>query len=51
MVERIDPITMKGFICPRSVRVKDDRVFVGDLNRILVFKKGAMSIRPTNKIQ
>jgi hypothetical protein len=51
LLERIDPITMKGFISPRAVRVKDDRIFVADFSRILVFKKGAMSIRPTNKIQ
>lgn len=47
---RIDPITIKGFYSPRAVRVKNDKVYVGDLWRILVFKKGTTMVRPSFRI-
>ena len=49
-VERLDPMTIKGFISPRAVRVRGSMVYVGDFERILGFKKGVLSIRPALKI-
>jgi DNA-binding beta-propeller fold protein YncE len=49
-VERIDPMTIKGFISPRAVRVRGSMIYVGDFERILGFKKGVLSIRPALKI-
>jgi hypothetical protein len=47
-VERIDPITINGFISPRAVRVRHSMIYVADFERILGFKKeaGLLSIRP-----
>lgn len=49
-VERIDPITIRGFISPRAVIVRDDMIYVGDFDRILGFKKGVLTIRPSLRI-
>lgn len=49
-VERIDPITIKGFISPRAVLVRGDMVYVGDFDRILGFRKGVLTIRPSQTI-
>jgi DNA-binding beta-propeller fold protein YncE len=49
-VERIDPITIKGFISPRAVLVRGETIYVGDFDRILGFKKGVLTIRPTMTI-
>jgi DNA-binding beta-propeller fold protein YncE len=49
-VERIDPMTIKGFISPRAVRVRGSMIYVGDYERILGFKKGVLAIRPALKI-
>ena len=49
-VERIDPMTIKGFVSPRAVRVRGSMIYVGDFERILGFKKGVLSIRPALKI-
>ncbi len=51
LVERIDPITIRGFISPRAVRVINEYVYVGDFERILAFKKGVLSVRPTLKLE
>ena len=50
-VERIEPITIKGFISPRAVRVRQNMVYVADFERILGFKKGVLSIRPALRIE
>jgi hypothetical protein len=50
-LERIDPITIKGFISPRGVRVRQNMVYVADFERILGFKKGVLSIRPALRIE
>jgi hypothetical protein len=46
--ERIEPITINGFISPRGVRVRANMIYVADFERILGFKKekGLLSIRP-----
>lgn len=49
-VERIDPITIRGFVSPRAVVVLNDMVYVGDYDRILGFKKGVLTIRPSLRI-
>lgn len=49
-LERIEPITIKGFISPRAVRVRGTMIYVGDFERILGFKKGVLSIRPSLRI-
>jgi len=49
-IERIDPITIRGFISPRTVLVRDDMIYVGDFDRILGFKKGVLTIRPSLRI-
>jgi len=49
--ERIEPITIKGFISPRGVRVRQNMVYVADFERILGFKKGVLSIRPALRIE
>jgi hypothetical protein len=51
LVERFDPITIRGFISPRSVRVINEFIYVADFERILAFKKGVLSVRPTFKIE
>lgn len=48
--EQLEPITIRGFISPRAVRIRQDMVYVGDLDRILVFKKGVQAIRPLRYI-
>lgn len=48
--EHIEPITINGFISPRCVRVRDNMLYVGDYERILGFKKDALSIRPQLRI-
>ena len=50
-LERIEPITIKGFISPRAVRVRQNMIYVGDYERILGFKKGVLSIRPALRIE
>jgi hypothetical protein len=50
-VERIDPITIRGFISPRAVLVRGDMVYVGDFDRILGFRKGVLTIRPSQTIE
>ncbi|MBE0558188.1 MAG: hypothetical protein IH628_13230 [Proteobacteria bacterium] len=49
-IERIDPITIRGFISPRGVLLRGDMLYVADLDRILGFKKGVLTIRPTLRI-
>ncbi|MBN1448136.1 MAG: hypothetical protein JXA28_09410 [Bacteroidetes bacterium] len=49
-IERIDPITIRGFISPRAVLVRENMVYVGDFDRILGFKKGVLTIRPSLRI-
>jgi hypothetical protein len=49
-IERIDPITIRGFISPRAVLLRGDMLYVADLDRILGFKKGVLTIRPTLRI-
>ncbi|PLX24193.1 MAG: hypothetical protein C0600_13460 [Ignavibacteria bacterium] len=49
-VERIDPITIRGFISPRAVLVLGSMIYVGDFDRILGFKKGVLTIRPSLRI-
>jgi DNA-binding beta-propeller fold protein YncE len=49
-IERFDPITISGFISPRSVIMHGDMLYVADYDRILGFKKGVLTIRPTLKI-
>ncbi len=48
--ETLEPITIRGFISPRSVRIRAEQVYVGDYDRILVFKKGVQAIRPLRYI-
>ncbi|MCB2205665.1 NHL repeat-containing protein [bacterium] len=50
-IERIDPITIRGFVSPRDVLVRDDMVYVADFDRILGFKKGVLTIRPSLRIE
>jgi hypothetical protein len=50
-IERIEPITIKGFVSPRGVRVRQNMVYVADFERILGFKKGVLSIRPALRIE
>jgi hypothetical protein len=50
MQETLEPITIRGFISPRAVRIRQDMVYVGDLDRILVFRKGVQAIRPLRYI-
>lgn len=49
-IERIDPITIRGFISPRDVQVRGDMIYVGDFDRILGFKKRVLTIRPSLRI-
>jgi hypothetical protein len=49
-IERFDPITIRGFISPRAVLLRGDMLYVGDFDRILGFKKGVLTIRPTLRI-
>ncbi|MBI5647061.1 MAG: NHL repeat-containing protein [Ignavibacteriae bacterium] len=49
-VERIDPITIKGFVSPRTVRIRGAMIYVGDFKRILGFRKGVLTIRPALRI-
>jgi hypothetical protein len=50
-VERIDPITIRGFVSPRDVQIRGDMVYVADFDRILGFKKGVLTIRPSLRIE
>ncbi len=50
-IERLDPMTIKGFISPRSVRVRGSMIYVGDFERILAFRKGVLTIRPSLQIR
>jgi len=50
-IERIDPITIRGFISPRAVVIRGDMLYVADFDRILGFKKGVLTIRPSLRIQ
>ncbi len=50
LVDVIEPITINGFISPRTVRVRGNMLYVGDYDRILGFKKDALSIRPQLRI-
>ncbi|MBR9977426.1 MAG: hypothetical protein KFH87_05005 [Bacteroidetes bacterium] len=49
-IERIDPITIRGFISPRDVLILKDIVYVADFDRILGFRKGVLSLRPYLRI-
>ena len=49
-VERIDPITIRGFISPRDVLLLNDMVYVADFDRILGFRPGVLTIRPSLRI-
>ncbi len=49
-VERIDPITIRGFISPRDVLLLNDMIYVADFDRILGFRKGVLTIRPSLRI-
>lgn len=49
-IERIDPITIRGFISPRDVLIHGDMVYVADFDRILGFKQGVLTIRPSLRI-
>ncbi len=49
-IDRIDPVTVNGFISPRAVRVREGNIIVGDFERILIFKKEALSVRPSLQI-
>jgi DNA-binding beta-propeller fold protein YncE len=49
-VERIDPITIRGFVSPRDVLILGDMVYVADFDRILGFKQGVLTIRPSLRI-
>lgn len=49
-IDKIDPLTVNGFISPRAVRVREGNIIVGDLERILIFKKEALSVRPSLQI-
>ena len=50
-LDRIDPITIKGFLSPRAVRIRENMIYVADFERILAFKKGTLTIRPALKIE
>lgn len=50
LIDVIEPITINGFISPRAVRVRGNMLYVGDYDRILGFKKDALSIRPQLRI-
>lgn len=49
-VERIDPITIRGFVSPRDVLLLNDMVYVADFDRILGFRSGVLTIRPSLRI-
>ena len=49
-IERIDPITIRGFISPRGLTIRGEMLYVADFDRILGFKKGVLTIRPTLRI-
>lgn len=49
-IDKIDPLTVNGFISPRAVRVREGNIIVGDFERILIFKKEALSVRPSLQI-
>jgi DNA-binding beta-propeller fold protein YncE len=49
-VERIDPITIRGFVSPRDVLLLNDMVYVADYDRILGFRSGVLTIRPSLRI-
>lgn len=49
-IERIDPITIRGFISPRDVLFLNDMIYVADFDRILGFRKGVLTIRPSLRI-
>lgn len=49
-LERIDPITIRGFVSPRDVLLLNDMIYVADFNRILGFRKGTLTIRPGLRI-
>ncbi len=49
-IERIDPITIRGFISPRGVLLRGEMLYVADFDRILGFKKGVLTIRPSLRI-
>ncbi|MDT8325517.1 MAG: hypothetical protein RRA94_15490, partial [Bacteroidota bacterium] len=49
-IERIDPITIRGFVSPRDVIIHGDMVYVADFDRILGFKQGVLTIRPSLRI-
>ncbi|MDH7515915.1 MAG: NHL repeat-containing protein [Bacteroidota bacterium] len=51
LIERIDPMTIKGFISPRCVRVRGPMIYVADFERILGFRKGVLTIRPALRIE
>ncbi len=46
----IDPVTINGFISPRCVLITDDRIIVGDYERILIFQKNSLTVRPSLEI-
>ncbi|NOY06823.1 MAG: hypothetical protein GXO82_09375 [Chlorobi bacterium] len=46
----IDPVTINGFISPRCILVTDDRIIVGDYERILIFQKNSLTVRPSLEI-
>ncbi|MDX9759998.1 MAG: hypothetical protein RBU27_12635 [Bacteroidota bacterium] len=49
-IERIDPITIRGFISPRDVLLFNNMVYVADFDRILGFREGVLTIRPSLRI-
>lgn len=49
-IERIDPITIRGFISPRDVLLFNNMVYVADYDRILGFREGVLTIRPSLRI-
>ncbi len=49
-IDKIDPVTVNRFISPRTVRVREGNVIVGDFERVLIFKKEALSVRPSMQI-
>jgi hypothetical protein len=49
-IERIDPITIRGFVSPRGVLLLNDMVYVADFDRILGFRIGTLTIRPGLRI-
>ena len=49
-IERIDPITIRGFVSPRDVLLLNDMVYVADFDRILGFRSGVLTIRPSLRI-